>query len=217
MSFNIDTFKAVTLGSNRYFSKPNKFLARIPLPTGLANKQEFRNTQQELEFWCHTASLPGAALITRDVQRYSYGAREKRPMAPMFQDLNFVFFADTGRNGYPNVSTNWNFFTSWVRLINNFDMSQGYMDDSGANARSIGSGDAYEQDTYELAYKTEYLVDIELVAFADDGNESHHIILRDAFPTYVQEIRTSWADNSGVMNIPVLMTFTDWFLQDTPL
>src|SRR6478736_655383 len=120
--FNIQRFRALT-ETKRGFVKPSKFLARIPLPLALQGITEFNETARDLSFWCDTASLPGVALTTRDVARYGYGVREKRPFANIFQDLNFVFYADGGTDpDRPNIGTNWNFFTTWVRSIVNFDM-----------------------------------------------------------------------------------------------
>jgi len=204
--FNIQRFKALTEGK-RGFVKPSKFLARIPIPLALQGITEFTETGRDLSFWCDTASLPGAALATRDVARYGYGVREKRPFSNIFQDLNFVFYADGGTSDNPTVGTNWNFFTTWVRSISNFDMTQGLMMD---NTSTPNTGNINSQP-YEVSYKYEYVSDIEIQIFRTDGSKSHVVVLRDAFPTYVQEITTRWADDSNVMAIPVLFTYTDWY------
>jgi hypothetical protein len=205
--FNPGRFNVMT-ATKKGFVKPNKFLARFPLPRGFSASQGFAGVNRDLEFWCETAALPGAALATRDVARYGYGVREKRPVGNIFQDINFTFYADGGTQlDTPNMGTNWNYFTSWVRMISNFDMSQGAMMADSTAVRVA----THAMAPYELSYKYEYAVDIDVVVFRPDGSESHHVILRDAFPVYVQEIKTSWSEAGSIMQIPVLFTYTDWY------
>ena len=213
--FNVQRFMAFT-DKKDHFVKPSKFLARIPLPRGFIGDTELTNVNRNLEFWCDTASLPGAALLTRDVARYGYGAKEKRPVANIFQDLSFTFYASAGNGTTPNTDTSWNFFTTWVRMITNFNMNEGLMMTNNNNGIGGGTGTLAMQP-YEVAYKYQYVSDIHLVVFRDDGSESHHVVLRDAFPTYVQEVRTSWGDTQNIMIIPVLFSFTDWFIDNNPL
>jgi hypothetical protein len=212
--FNIERFRALTEG-NRGFQKPSKFLARIPIPSSLLGETQFLETGRDLSFWCDAASLPGAALQTRDVARYGYGMIEKRPVRNIVQDLNFTFYADGGTDPQtPNTGTNWNFFTTWVRSISNFNMSQGLMmPDTSATAG--GSTGANPLQAYEIAYKASYVSNIEVHVFRPNGSESHAVVLRDAFPTYVQEITVRWGDDGAIMQIPVLFAFTDWYLTNS--
>ncbi len=211
--FNIERFKALT-EADRGFAKPSKFLAKIPIPSSLWGNSEFLETGRDLSFWCDAASLPGAALQTRDVPRYGYGMIEKRPVRNIVQDLNFTFYADGGTDpDRPNIGTNWNFFTTWVRSISNFNMSRGLMMPTGGNvpAGTGGTGNN-PSEPYEISYKASYVSDIEVHVFRPDGSESHAVVLRDAFPTYVQEINVRWGDDGAIMQIPVLFAFTDWYL-----
>jgi hypothetical protein len=210
--FNIERFRALTEG-DRGFQKPSKFLARIPIPSSLLGISEFLETGRNLSFWCDAASLPGAAIQTRDVARYGYGMIEKRPVRNIVQDLNFTFYADGGTNpNTPNTGTNWNFFTTWVRSISNFNMSRGLMMPDTSPEQGTGGTGANPLQAYEIAYKASYVSDIEVHVFKPDGSESHAVVLRDAFPTYVQEITVRWGDDGAIMQIPVLFAFTDWFL-----
>lgn len=189
--FNVDEFKAIT-EQNRGFSKANKFLARIPLPQQL---NQFSPIARELEFWCTTSSLPGVTMMTHSTLRYGYGAREKRPVAPTYQDINFIFYADSAQQ-------NWKFFSAWMQLIHNSDLSNG-----------IASGNQTSQP-YELSYKYRYVSDINVQTYTLDGQQSISVILRDSYPIYLQEARLSWGDHSGIMLVPVLITFNDWYIEE---
>jgi hypothetical protein len=202
IGFNLNDFKA-QLGA-KGFTKSNKFLVRFPTPSGMT---DYIEQVRVMEYWAEAAALPGAMLATYDANRYSYGAREKRPFAPVFQDQAFSFLADASSSNDvrdPTKNTNYDFFTTWLRLCVNFNKGKNILGPSD-------DAQAINQTPYEVAYKTDYVVDLTVGVFDDNGNQSHVIVLRDAFPIMVSDIRVNWGDNSGIIKIPVIMTFTDWY------
>jgi len=192
MAFNIHDFKAITQTTN--YTKANKFLTRFNIPAGLGWR--YSETVRYLEYWCEGTSLPGVNIAAYEGARYSYGSREKRPFAPIFQDIAFTVLLDGEGKMH-------DFFGSWARLITNFDMSQGI---TGTNSA---------QAPYELTYKSDYLVDVHVATFRDDGQQSHNIILRDAFPLMIGDVRGNWADNS-IARLPVVIAYNDWYKSDQP-
>jgi len=204
--FNPEDFQSNLL--NRGYVKPNKFLAFIPLPPGLQQAQIYGENVRDVQFFCEGSNLPGVMLGTYDAHRYSYGAREKRPVTPVVQDSAFTFFADAGggasSSGNPTIGTFYDFFTNWIRLISNFDMSRG-MATTGTNA--------INPKPYNLAYKIDYAVNMEVYVFDDTGQPAYAVTLRDAFPLMVQDTRLNWGE-SGIMRIQTIMTYTDWFISD---
>ncbi len=76
-----------------------------------------------------------------------------------------------------------------------------------------GSASGGAQYPYEVAYKMDYAVDLEIVTYQDDGSDSIHLVLREAYPIYVgNEIGLSWKHRNGYIQIPVNMAYTDWRL-----
>lgn len=188
--FDIAQFRAYI--NNVGVLKPNKFLVRIFSPRGFASLPDYFNTARQLEFWCEAANVPGVQIQTHDVRRYGYGPTEKKPVSPVFTDVRCSFFAD----GEGQI---WTFFQQWLRLINNYDMSDG-----------IRSSTLVQQP-FELAYKHEYVSDIHIISYDEAGNEKIHVVLQEAFPIFVGDIQLNWQDNNQIMRIPVTFTFFNWF------
>lgn len=193
MAFNIAEFKSLTSTSG--YTKTSKFMARMTMPPGL--HLDYLNTVRYLEYWCEAASLPGVDIAAYEGRRYGYGVTEKRPITTIFQDQAFNFIMD----GEGKV---FDFFTSWARLVSNFDMKEGIV---GTNA---------SQQPYELTYRSDYLVDIDIATFRDDGKESHHVVFRNAFPLMVGSVRTNWGDGN-VARLPVVIAYSDWYQASEPL
>ncbi len=208
--FDVQTFKNATHDRGR--TKTNKFLARIPLPAGLQGVGQYTNNVRDVQFWCESTNLPGMLLAAYPVNRYGYGPREQRPIAPTVQDTSFVFLADGPGNqttqSNPTIGNYYDFFTNWQRLIVNFDKSQGIQAGTFPNDNNQNVG---RSEPYEIAYKTDYISDIEIFVFTELGECSHYVTLRDAFPLMVADTRLNWAD-TGFMRINCVFTYTDWYL-----
>lgn len=184
----------------------NKFLIRIPTPRGLIGDSEFDslvNTARYLEFWAESSSLPGATLSIHSIMRYGYGAVEKKPTGPAFTDQSTAFIADAN-------AAIWSYFYKWLNMITNFNLSHGIV-----NQGSIKTGQVsgISLDPYELSYKSEYAVDIEITLFDDNGQEKMTTVLREAFPIHLGDLPLNWADNNSYMKIPLVFTFFDWYSQ----
>jgi hypothetical protein len=137
----------------------------------------------EMELWGEMAEIPMFQLGTGTMQRYGYGSIERRPVMPQYQEISLFFFAD-------EAGEIWRFFKEWLRLIVNND----------ANAGEI----------YSLAYKNEYLADLEMTLFTATGEESFTVTLIDAFPLQLGKLDLKWSDNNQILRIPVVFTYTNW-------
>jgi len=192
--FNIETFRS-TLGKNGVL-RNNKFMVRIPYPKGMSNSGNLKETSRYLELWCDSTNLPEAVLSVMPIRRYGYGVQEKMPAEISFGDITFTFMSDG--NG-----AIWGFFQQWMKMVMNYDMSTGI----------VGRNSIYDRDQtpYEVAYKTDYITDIEIKIFHENGKEIFGVVLREAFPISLNNIQVNWADTNDIMRIPVTMTFTDWY------
>ncbi len=148
-----------------------------------------------MDFFCNTSQLPGVALATRPVTRYGFGASEKKPVFPVFNDLLMTFYNDSG-------SVNLQFFQDWLNSISNF---QFYNTINDSNNPSTG------QQIYELSYKQDYAVEAELHLYDVAGNVQYVVAMRDFFPVMIPEIIMSWENVSQFMQISVMFTFTDFY------
>jgi hypothetical protein len=195
--FNISTF-ASSVHKNGIM-RPSKFLVRIPYPRGMVEHVSLKETARYLELWCDSSNIPSIALATNDIHRYGYGNLEKKPYLALNNDINMTFISDGN-------ATIWTFFQQWIRMIINYDMRNGIQGESRNN------GVLADQKPFELAYKNEYVSDIELIVFNDQTNKpSLEIVLREAYPIFVGDMPLNWADTSSIMRVPVSFTVYDWY------
>jgi hypothetical protein len=197
--FNVNNFRAEL--SKTGVMKNNKFFVRMYSPRGFSSTGNrdanilASTTVRFLEFWCEATNIPGVSLSTTEVRRYGYGAMEKKPYVTLSNDITMSFIGDA-------KGIIWSYFQQWIRLIVNYDMRKGIIAENGI---------LRNQSPFELAYKEDYAVDIHISVFDDAGNESIHVVLRDAYPTFVGDIQLNWGDTNSLMRVPVTFSFFDWY------
>lgn len=203
--FNIQEFKSKV--ESRGILKNNKFMMGFNLPQKLRATLPAILTQNvnDLRFWCDGASIPGLMLSLRQILRYGTGAIEKKPVAPVFNDITFSIMAD-------GASVNLEIFQQWIMYVCNCDFRNGPSDQS---------------TTFELRYKQEsdgssnYTADMNVVVFDNAGKPSLNIVFREAYPIHIGDIPLNWADNGNIQRVPVTFTFCDWYdfaiKESTPL
>lgn len=204
--FNIQQF--ISNLNQTGIQKTNKFLVRFPAPNGLVRPgqdQTWVNTARTLEFWCEIASLPGVALSTHSLLRYGYGVMEKKPFAPLFSDITFTFIVDAGGNIF-------NYFQQWMNMINNYDTRNGVVP-----ARPTSTAGNIPIAPYVVAYKIDYLVDINIVAYDDSGKPTNSVVLREAYPTFLGDQQLNWGDNNNFAKLPIMFTYLDWYNESIPV
>jgi hypothetical protein len=175
----------------------NKFLVRMSYPIGIDGKSDLTNTSRYIELWCDSANLPGVSMQTTQFRRYGYGVAEKRPVAPSFNNVSMTFMGDSKGSIH-------SYFHNWMKLINNYNLSDGNLN----NYKDYGG-----HRSYELAYKDDYAVDIRISVFKENTEEVIKIVLRQAFPTDIGDIQLNWNDTNDYMRIPVSFTYTDWYTE----
>jgi len=216
-SFNAADFRSI-LGRGAGVAEPNKFRVRFFLPAGLngtipsqgtGGSEEGHTsksgsdieTLRYLEFWAHSTSLPAFGLMAQPAKRYGYGANERRPFAPVYTDVQVQFIAD-------DHGDNWKLFYNWQNMIFNTRTQLGMDSTTGAVKMNGGSFELF-YEPYELAYRTEYLTDVQIHTFSKTGQQNMHIVLREAFPVSMGGVSLNWADNNSFMSLPVTFAYTD--------
>jgi hypothetical protein len=195
--FNIDNFIS-SINANGVM-RNNKFLVRIQIPTGFVNQSKLAITSNYLELWCDSVNLPNASLGMATVRRYGYGHEEVRPTHIQNNTVNMTFISD-GRAAI------WTFFQQWIKLIYNYDLSNGVYKSNGVMRN---------QNPMDLAYKSDYAVDIEIFVFDDTGGQLLSIMLREAYPIDLGAVQLNWNDTNNIAKIPMSFTYFDWFNTDT--
>lgn len=203
--FNVSEFRSEI--AKKDILRTNRYLVEFFLPTGLVGLEDseiLTQTVRSMEFWVESATIPGTSMVTHDIRRYGYGPLEKRPVAPMFMDCTMTVLSDA-------QSDNWRFFKRWQQLVTNFEAREGIV---GTQAPLRSNGNITNAAPYEVAYRTEYVSDVRIIAYDLEGNPAKIVVLREAFPINVGDIAVSWADNNSVMRFPVILSYLDFFTQD---
>ena len=190
--FNVENFKS-ELNKRNGVMRNNKFLLTFATPAVLRNNGPGLSINRSIEFWCESVNLPGYQLMQHDTRRWTYGPAEKRPFAPNFQSLQCSFIAD----GKGEI---WTFFNDWLQSILPHDTDQGF------NTRSTFGG-----YPYELAYKIDYVTELNIAVFDETGKKQINIICKEAFPSQVIDTNLNWADTNSTAKVGVVFEYLDWF------
>jgi hypothetical protein len=198
MPFSISEFKA-EISKKDSFQRTNKFLVTFASPRVLVNYQT--NVVRSMRFWVMDINLPGYAMASNEVRRYTYGAAEKRPFGPAFEDLRMVVMMDT-------KTDNWDFFHSWMQSIIPHDMSR------GIDATNTTIGTRTGAAPYELEYRQNYVTDLNIICYDEGGNAKLQVVCREAFPLAIGDVEFSWSDTNKIALLPITMTYVDWYYEN---
>ena len=157
---------------------------------------DVNNVPRKLSFRCEALNIPSINMNVHEGRRYTYGALEKRPTAPMFNDLTLTFM-------YDGVAETYDVFHKWLSKIVNFDMSESIAEQ--------GENTIFGNAPYELSYRAEYVTDITLLQFDQTGEVVQATTLRDAHPINLGDLPLNWSDNNSYLRIPVQISFVDLF------
>lgn len=207
MPANISDFRAIMFDYQGP-AKLDRFNLRFPVPPCITNAKTAESIPMSeagrfMELFCNSVDLPGMGLATRNIVRYGYGASEKKPVFPMFNDVWMQFLNDS-------ASVNLTFFQTWITSIN---QSQFY---NTINESSLPipafQGQKNRTDIYELSYKEDYAVEAQLRMYDAHDTERYVIHLRDFYPTVIPETKLAWDNVNSVFQLIVMFTFTDWYM-----
>jgi hypothetical protein len=191
--FNINEFQAVL--NKTSLARTAHFNVMMSVPTGLNGGPIRPNMDRIIPFYCQSTNVPGIALATTEIFRYGYGAFEKKPYLPIFNDVRLELIGD-------GQGIIWNFFKNWMKYIINFDVSKSINNESG-----IGNN----KTPYEISYRGDYVVDIIIQVYDQRDTPIINVHLRNAYPVSMEDIQLDWRDQNNYMKIPVTFTFRDWY------
>lgn len=198
IGFNISAFMANV--AERGLISTSKFMAYFPLPPGMLNRDNtaaYSEVAREINMWCDGASIPGVFSQGPEIRQSGYGPTEKRAISAVFPDVDLTFIVDAS-------SRNWHLFRSWMNLKHNYDGAKGlYQSTSFAGRNPMSYG--------EIAFPEDYLTNVIISQFSDDGTEQSRVILRDAHPVAVSPMKLSWKDDQQIGRFSATIAMTDWY------
>lgn len=195
-NFHIDTFLA-KIGTDQGPQRNNRHFVKIPVPEGLkgvtTGDLNLSTISTDIQFWCRSTSTPDLSLNLHPIVRYGYGLVENKPHVTQFKDFKMVVINDAQGN-------NMRFFHEWLKMINNHDFSQG-----------ISTGN----NQWEIAYKSDYAVDMNLTTYDMTGKPVQNFKLIEAFPYFVGGFGTDWGQTNTYVEFPVAISYFSWVYDQT--
>lgn len=193
--FNIEGFKSAVT-RNQGLMRTNKFLMTFTPPKLLMIPGA---VLKDIEFLCEQISEPGINISTHEVRRYGIGHIEKHPTINNFQDITAIFYADNSALVHATIY-------KWMQSIVNFNLSKGIF--------TINKLSDYKAP-FEVAYREDYVTDINIVVYKENGKPIKTIVLRDAFPTAIADVPLNWQDQNSIARYAVQFAYSDWFFDGT--
>lgn len=187
--FDINEFKS-NIDNRGGFQPNNKFRLLFNAPKLLQAQQ---TVAEEMRFWMPKVPIPGVKLKIHAVYRYGYGLIENKPVAPIFTTMVILVNADA-------EGKNWKFFKDWISVICDFNLS---------------SGMTPGNKTYDIPYKSDYVVDMNMVTYDNVGKEIQNIVYREAYPSMIPDIDHAWVIKNSITTFPVEITYLDWYTDRT--
>lgn len=202
MAFNVEEF--LTQISQRGTIKTSKFEVGMNLPPcwdSDPNLAYYNSLIRDVGLRCDRAAIPGIVHQTFKYRRYGYGTTETVPLVPNFDDAQLSFISDAEGDF-------WRLFQKWMNKISNSDTGSGIW--NGSTER-VMSRSLYP---YDLSYKSDYATQIVVTWYSDDGIPVKNIVLNEAFPTAISEIKLDWADGQNIARFIVNFSAQDFYLEE---
>ncbi len=192
---SISTFNAML--NKRGVSRASRFFVRMGVPTVLQNNSTSNpNIQRELMLLCESSSLPGVSFATSDGRRYGVGPVDRRPFAPIFNDITMNFLCD-GTNLVHR------YFYTWMNSIVRFDN----------NAFGASADATSRLNSFRVEYKENYATDISIITYNETNDEITKITLNKAFPVAVGEVPLNWAETNSINRLPISFHYWNWKME----
>jgi hypothetical protein len=68
---------------------------------------------------------------------------------------------------------------------------------------------------HELGYRADYVADVTVTAYAQNGAKAIETVLRDAYPINIGNIDMNWANKGNYLRVPVQFVYTDWYRRES--
>lgn len=192
---------------NKYndVARADRFKVFIIPPTAIL-PFGYSQATEKLSFQCEAAELPGRSLATFDAR--TYGPNVKYPYQTIYNDLNLTFFCTANKSSSEAR-------TSLVALNNNNDVKgtglweKRFFDNWMDKINPSQITDTVNTPSYNMEYKENYQSIIEVVHYDVNDAETYSVKFMEAFPTAVNQLSLSWADES-VLRLTVTFSYTRW-------
>ena len=170
----------------RGFARTNLFEVTIRPPRNLTSNQ---GMDKVIHLYADSVNIPGLNFATSETRRYGYGPIEKKPYAPIFNDISISFLVDGNGNIYK-------YFYKWM---NSIVASDQYVNGNSSSSNGLGA--------FEVEYKDEYKCQLGISTFDEAGNSVLTSQIVDAIPIGLSDTSLSWSENDQIMKMNVTFTY----------
>jgi len=177
---------------NSSFARTNLFEITIFPPKVMFGDK----LNSSLHLYADSVSIPGINFATSETRRYGYGPIEKKPYAPIFNDITISFLVDGSGNLYK-------YFYKW--------MNRTISSDQYINGNSSSNG----LEAFEVEYKDDYKSQINISTFDEAGNAVLSSQLVDAIPISLSDSQFSWGETDQILRLNMTFTFFQHILTDS--
>jgi hypothetical protein len=193
-TFNIARFRSEVSGFDNVLPNHSFLVVFAPMDW-VASRAIREGIDSNLTMRCDNAILPSISLLQeQNVRRYGFGPVENVAYGVNVGDFSLKFIVD-------KQASIIDFFEAWMNKIVNRD-SYG-----GADMNSdVGGG----RRPYEVAYKDTYSCSsVNVFVYDRSQNTVLEYNIYDVFPTGIQSMNLSWAEENSLMRLNVTFSFTD--------
>jgi hypothetical protein len=199
MAFNINTFrqnidKYGTMQTNKFdvsFAIPpifNRDLLNVQR-SSLGVLSTITKASELISLRAEQVKLPGASFDLQKTNTIGYGINQNFPVNVHFTDNTMTFIDDKN-------NTLLKFFNLWMN---------GIMDFNGNSSQSA-------IPLYRFEYKENYAVQITVNVYNQEAQNSTQLIMKQAYPIFVNDINLGWSNNADLFKVVVGFTFTEWYI-----
>jgi hypothetical protein len=172
--------------------RTNYFDVRITAPRVLLGDRA--KIAPKISLYAEGTVLPGLSLQTGELKRFGVGPIEKYPYSLQTNTLSVNFIGDGKGEIYK-------FFYNWMQNIVKADVPVEQAVSSVQNLSQNGLA------SYEVEFKSEYAVKIEIFLYNDAFDNILQYELLEAFPTRIMDVPLSWANDNSLMQFGVDFEF----------
>lgn len=158
----------------------NRYSVQFQLPQGIADAERI------LKLRAFSASLPGKSMMTKDdIFRYGYGPVDTVPYNSQHGPIPISFILDDKGIVLSTIH-------KWYDAIVDSDSSQGM------------------KGKYEVAYKDDYAVDLQIQQYDTTGDKTLVCDLYRAFPLVIGDVAVGWDQGNALSILPVTFAYRDY-------
>lgn len=203
--FDINSFRSEII-NNDVLPSHSYLVTFSPFRLGFTENQPLTdfvtNKRNTLVMRCESIILPTPSLLEEEnIRRYGYGPVEKIPYGVQFSDVSMTWLVD-------KKSEIVDFMHQWLNTIVMHDSPNAGMYQAGDPTDFRPSLNEYSP--FEVGYKDAYANPIVRIYVYNRQNETvTEYEMFDVFPTNIQSMNLSWADENQVQKLTVNFAYTN--------